>query len=133
MTRGGFMALLLILEAGCWARAELVCGSSTSKWFCFFLPKNSCHILLNWMLSLASLATNFPGSSAGDIPTEVPALHGKGIGGLSRAPCSFEDLSGCSSEQDPDLLFTILHKSFSFASSKPCITLLNYAFFYVLH
>lgn len=85
------------------------------------------------MLSLAMLVANFPGSSAGDFPSEVPSLHGKGIDGFSRAPCWFADLSACSSEQDPALLLTVLHKSFSFASNKPCITLLNYAFFYELH
>lgn len=53
--------------------------------------------------------------------------------GFSRAPCGFADLSGHSSEQDPDLLLTVLHKSFSLASNKPCITLVTYAFFYVLH
>lgn len=63
------------------------------KGFISFCKKNSCHMLLNWMLSLAALAANFPGRSAGGFPTEVPALHGKGIDGFGRAPCWFTDVS----------------------------------------
>lgn len=61
------------------------------------------------MLSRATLAADFPGSSTGDFPAEVPALKGKGTDGSSRAPCWFVDLSAHSSEEDPDLPFTVLH------------------------
>lgn len=78
------------------------------------------------MLSLAMLAANFAGSSAGEFPAGVPSLHGGGIDDFSRSRCTWLIA-------DPDLLLMVLHKSFSFASNKPCITLLNYAFVSVLH